>query len=369
MEVKRYCKDSIELSEFRNLLARGNHFFDLHTGVQSDDGYCLETYLKRNGDIVFPSVLCTEKGIFLRETGDKILSVNGISTEEILKEVREKLGVDMNPEYIYSMLSFSLEFQTILMCKNITPPFSVEMEGQYGKKSVLKVQGANLRELQESLQKKLSVFFKNGPYDFEIHPEVSMAIIRFYVCDTVGLKSFFSNCFKEIKQEKIKNIFVDVSLNGGGTTQACELLFEQLNFDSKMEIVVSQKEGGTLRSQRLRYNKRGRGEYSGNIYVFQSFLTVSSGTVIGEVLKSSRKAVLVGTRTGGCVPVYTDKENFELSNSRIEVYCARQYYNQTRPQLQRDQDGFLLPDIFYPFGLDRQLELSDCIEIISLNKQ
>lgn len=369
LALKKRCKDSIMVAEFQSLLAEGNHLFDSHTGVVANNEFCVENYLKEHGDMVFPRVLCDKDGVFLRESGDRVLSVNGLPVTTLLEEIRKKLGGDMNPDNMYLMLSFSMEFQNKLMCMGIVPPFRVEVKTGGGRDSVLHIAGERLGKLQEEIQNALGGLFEGGPFGFEIYPENSIAIIRFYVCDTTGMKSFFSDCFEQIGQHGIKNVFIDVALNGGGTTQACELFLDHLDFTCKMKATMGSKENGVLKYKKAEYVKKSRGGYKGNVYVFQSFLTTSSGMFIGEILKSSGNGVLVGTETGGCMPVYTDSEFFNLKNSAATAYCASQHYRHISSRLPRDKSGFLLPDIVYPFRMDKRLEMEDCMKIISLNKR
>lgn len=251
----------------------------------------------------------------------------------------------------------------------IMPPFKVNIKMQDGRDSVLNVKtGESFARLQENIQHLFYAFVKNGTHAFEIYPENSVALIRFYVCDTTDLELFFSNCFQQINKNKIEHVFIDVSLNQGGTTQACELFFNHLNFKCHVKAIIGCRRDGKLKYSKVKYERNNQKGYRGNIYVYQSYMTTSAGTFIGEMLRNSGRAVLVGTETGGCVPVYTEKDFFHLKNSGIVAYCAHQFYNQTNSRLPRDKNGFLLPDIFYPFNLERRLELSDCIKIINSNK-
>lgn len=368
--LKKQCGDSIRVDELSILLSQGNHFFDAHTGVQPDYSNYVGDYIQKYGDVVFPLVDYSGKGLFMKEAGSRIVSINGFPAEELVSFVTNELGCDMNPNNTNAMLSHLPELQKRMIYKGIKAPFQVVVKDKDGRSATIQVKGESLVELEQQIQKAFGIYYQDGMHSFETYPEQSVAIIRFNVCDTTGgLAAILSDCFNQIAKDRIRNVFIDVSMNGGGTTQACEILLDHLCFKGHVRAMIGERDGSKVKYAKSSYKKDNKEGYKGKVYVYQSFLTASSGTFIGEMLKSVKRAVLVGTETGGCVPVYTNKDMFSLQNSEIPAFCALMHYDRATPALPRDKNGFLLPDIPYPFELGKRLELSDCVKIIGLDKK
>lgn len=367
-DLKKQCGDSIRADEFSILMSQGNCLFDAHTGVQPDYNNYVGDYIQKYGDAVFPLVDCSEKGLFMKGTGNRIVSINGYPADELVRFATNELGGDENPNNVNAMLSNLPELQKRIIYKGIKAPFQVVIEGKDGRDVAMQVKGVSLMELGQQVEKALWIYYQEGVHSFETYPEQSVAIIRFNVCDTTGgLDRILSDCFKQVAKDRIENVFIDVSMNGGGTTQACEMLLDHLCFRGNVKAVIGERDGSSIKYLESSYKKNNKEGYKGKVYVYQSFLTASSGTFISEMLKSVKRAALVGTETGGCVPVYTNKDEFSLKNSDIMAFCATMHYYKAKPALPRDKNGFLLPDISYPFELGKRLELSDCLKIIGLN--
>ena len=85
------------------------------------------------------------------------------------------------------------------------------------------------------------------------------------------------------------------------------------------------------------------------------------------MLKAMAHATIVGTESGRVG--YLSAKHYTLPHSQRQVFIPDMLYEEESPALPRTADGRLLPDIPYPFLVDRRLGVEDCLKIIELNKE
>ncbi len=138
----------------------------------------------------------------------------------------------------------------------------------------------------------------------------------------------FYNCFKEIETHtEIKNVVLDVSLNGGGYAQA---LGESLSFLTDDDIYLTTKNTltGAINTETVAYDTDLDGDftdkdsYAGkyNFFVLTSLYSFSCGNAFPNLVSENKWGKIIGQRSGGgdCVVGLTngvDGTYFQMSST------------------------------------------------------
>ncbi len=138
----------------------------------------------------------------------------------------------------------------------------------------------------------------------------------------------FYNCFKEIeKHTEIKNVVLDVSLNGGGYAQA---LGESLSFLTDDDIYLTTKNTltGAINTETVAYDTDLDGDWSDkdsyagkyNFFVLTSLYSFSCGNAFPNLVSENGWGKIIGQRSGGgdCVVGLTngvDGTYFQMSST------------------------------------------------------
>ncbi len=138
----------------------------------------------------------------------------------------------------------------------------------------------------------------------------------------------FYNCFKEIeKHTEIKNVVLDVSLNGGGYAQA---LGESLSFLTDDDIYLTTKNTltGATNTETVAYDTDLDGDFSDkdsyagkyNFFVLTSLFSFSCGNAFPNLVSENGWGKVIGQRSGGgdCVVGLTngvDGTYFQMSST------------------------------------------------------
>lgn len=106
--------------------------------------------------------------------------------------------------------------------------------------------------------------------------------------------------------------------------------------------------------------------FNGKIYIYQSIYSTSAIPDFCAIMKVLANATLVGTETGSGIPLYAGSKSFNLKNSKLGYMVATRLYKSELPRLPRTPEGYLLPDVEYPFLTERLLNVADCKKIIKI---
>ena len=187
------------------------------------------------------------------------------------------------------------------------------------------------------------------------------------------LKVFLENSFKSISENKIENLIIDVSENGGGTEGNEGLLYSYLGdnyqkyirvraktqkaildngIDEPIELktfgflertLVNKKmKDGSLERREwigyglMAYKKEPKYKFTGEVYVIISPITYSGGSEFSNMMYTNDIGTFVGQETGGGYYGNTSGYSQELilPNSKIEIDIpALQFMMNVKPKL------------------------------------
>jgi len=322
---------------------------DGHTRVK------IETYIKGHfndnrgtkGVYYLPfTVSCRDQKIYIDDSleayipvGVEILSINGVSRDEIYKETIKHMP-GFNPAFnevklegkfpMYYWLEFgsAKEYEIIYLCdgENIATTVPSYTYRQYA-------------DLQY-------VVSQDKSDDFWYKIENDTCYLEFNVFSDYNLfDSFLVKMFTEIEEKGVENLVIDIRKNGGGNSMLGNLLFSYIYEDgfrmwSRCEVKISEQ----LRSQRdyADYHTGNIGEvlnfdsefyrtaiehpFDGNVFVLIGRRSFSSASDFAALVKDNNAGVLIGEKTGGLVSNYGDFVSIKLPNTGIKASSSFRYF-------------------------------------------
>lgn len=274
--------------------------------------------------------------------GTLITSINGKANAEIINDMFGYLPQDGNAINInYARLSanFPLYHRNIYgLSQNYTVTYidsnqteqTIEVPLHEISKAEKKQDSINrVKEKKEpKLPRKERLKFYR---DLQIDSTKTFATLTVNSFTKGNMRSFFRQSFRKLKQEKIKNLVIDIRNNGGGRVGLSTLLTKYLA-DSKFKVAdtistlakklgpyTKYTEKGILQNLQLffmtRKKKDGRyhlrfletkwyhpkkkNHYDGKVYVIIAGPTFSASTLFCNTLKGQENVTLVGEETGG----------------------------------------------------------------------
>lgn len=383
-EIERMCRetlpDSIDACYIPSVLAQYNYFFDCHTKVFPN----VFTYKTKK---IFPSIVWSEdEKMFLGDNNLEILSVNGVKADSIVCWLSCLQGRESNPKGNYILWTLGPRLPWCLDVHGIFPPYRIGAKTREGQDTIITLDGVSEQETlikRNQIATQLYAFppkasgdiFLGGnpPYKFQIYPEESIAIIRynesFWPEEYPEIDSLIHHFFQDCAHHNIQYLFFDLSRNEGGVLMSYESFGPYLKFNQTRYDRFYLNRDGTQGWYDLSVgNRMDRGvkPFAGQIFVYQSFYTASATSMFCSVMKATTNAVLVGTETGQGLPLTGSYKDHPFPNSDGFVRIPKDCQLAEKPKLRRDSNGYLLPDIPYPFLTDRWLDVQDCKKIIDL---
>lgn len=364
--IKNKCRDSMTVGEFALYMGHSHHLFDTHTSM--DDW----THLSIRTDKVFPEIEFLDGKIYLKENRLQVDSINSISVNRILSWQLEVFGGDWSRKYLEFYLSANGEFCRSVNDFDIHPPYRVSVLTKEGKDSVVILKGMDRSYWEEYCKNKTG---KEEPYGFELYPLAGIGIIRyndiFWREDYPEADSLLHRFMLDCREKRIRYLFFDVSRNTGGYDREFSMFFPyirmnrrkcyQREIETKKKIYMDAWCGNNKEQPNIK-------PFNGKIFVYQSIYSQSGTPDFCAIMKTLADAVLVGTETGSGIPLYTSAQHFNLKNSGLEYRVSTKLWKSESPRLPRTSEGYLLPDIQYPFLTDRLLNVEDCKIIIEKSK-
>ena len=366
-DFKSKCYDSMPVADFRYHFSHLNYLFDWHSG------YSIRQHGLTTSDRLFPRVYFQDHKVHLSANDWEVLSINSVPVDSIVARARMNFGADFHRCNIEFIICLRFEFQKCVTDFGFDePPFTVRCRTLENRDTTVVLEGetrASLNNAQYAKDTKI--------YDFELYPEDKIAIVRY--SEVFGkeeirnfdaqLDDFFRNC----RAHGIRHLFFDVSRNVGGLSRGFMFFFPYLQTGRKKSyqrlIVERDREYREILEGEMVQPPKWIKPFKGNVYVYQSFHTGSAGPDFCACMKVLVDAVLVGTETGGGIPLYGIYKMFNLPNTGDEFVVSTHCVKEEFPKLPRTPEGYLLPDIEYPMLTERLLNVEDCRKIIELKNQ
>lgn len=154
-----------------------------------------------------------------------------------------------------------------------------------------------------------------------------------------------NNMFKEVKEQNIQNVVVDLRNNTGGNSGVVNEFIRYVDIDSYKNPIVKQRFGWFSIPVCSRYGKNDKYEellFDGKIYLLTSNITFSSAMTFTDIIQANKIGIIVGESPGNAPNCYTDTAMFLTPNTRTEIMIStkRQYAID-----KNKKEGLIQPDI------------------------
>lgn len=199
--------------------------------------------------------------------------------------------------------------------------------------------------------------------EYEINKERGLGIFTLkectfdqIYCDT--LEAFF----KEIKDNQINTVVVDLRDNGGGDSRVINEFLRFLNIDKYFSSGGADvRYGPILRrytTTEINNSKRQGLLFEGDVYILTSSLSFSAATDFAAVISDNRLGKIVGEISGGMPSSYGDVVWFQTPMAKLDLGISYKYF--LRPDKSK-ADEPLIPDEITPASeaLNKVYEIMD----------
>ena len=314
-----------------------------HIVHAKNDGKTMPLRIKATGDVFVVDYPVTNDTQICN--GDTILSINGISSRDILNRmyglfasekgnaIKENIINSYLPQLFWHMYQWSESY--LFSMKRGNKVWEEKLNGVPQSKavSVIKVKQSNI---------------KPANFAYQLSHDHTKAIVTIpNVYQELALKQFCDSVFKDINDKEIPELIIDVRNNTGGSSQCVERLisyFPHPNYRlfSKSQIMVSSYSKAynqkheeiyaqirnlpdgrlfTIKDTKIKGNKTETNLYQGKITILVNDKTYSGASTFAHKMQKFGIAKIKGET--GCPTVYFGNFlTFILPNSKLEYFIT-----------------------------------------------
>lgn len=353
----------------------------------------------------------------LLKKGTFITSINGKKNKELIQTMFDHFATDgysNSVNYYRLSNSFPAYHRNILGLRRVYPVTYIDSAGleksinlpiyevkkDTSKPEKKKLSGPKPKRLTKAERKERYLL---GLRRFEIDTANSTAVMVLNTFSEGKLRGFFRNSFAYAKENNIKNIVLDLRLNGGGKVILSNLLLKYLRkekfrtadscyaverglspytrhiqsgfwFGMGMRFLTRKSEDGNYHKRFRMIKPKRNNHFDGQLYILTSGPTFSASTLVTNALKGQENVTVVGEETGGgwygnsgiFIPDIT------LPNSRLRVRLPLFKIVQFNHIAQKGTG--VMPDVFVPTDYNALLNNEDkkmkvVLELIKQRKQ
>ena len=283
--------------------------------------------------------------------GDRIISVGGKSVAQLFQEINQIVWTEnshlVRLEGPWMLLSRPYLRQMGLVEQDgVTVVFS-----RAGRERTVRLPIIDLGRRRE----------ENLPLmTFAIETERNLAVLTLNMCrfdSEYFLK--LRNFFREVREQGINNIALDLRRNSGGDSRVIDLFLSYLNVDRiktyGSTVRYSQESWDIARERGTGVERFPRSEkanrkvsdknllFSGRVFVLTSSKTFSSANMFAVTLQDNRIATIIGEPTGNQPSCFGHPLNFEMP--RTGIYFKISHKQFFRPESSLDHLDAVYPDV------------------------
>ncbi len=304
------------------------------------------------------------------EQGDEILSINGHSAAAIRQQIFKYTASDGAIETSkQNRLSKELSARYFWF---IEQPdfFTVE----YRKKGSEQSQELELAALSRPEMSKWSIrrgYKTDQPkgiakfYNFYINNGVAHLILRSFdeeIAKENDIKAytFYERIFKRLRQNKIKNLVIDVRDNIGGMKEFGD---DMLPFVLKKNRKGIYRELISWNGEKVEaaFPKRSRWAFKGDLYILVNGGTFSTAAHIAKYLREFAEATTIGEETGSRYEGFAagNYHHYFLPYSQIRIGIPNKWVKNIISEKQQTKNRGLIPDYPITLSIDDMMEGRD----------
>lgn len=303
---------------------------------------------------IFTVMPVNRKKDSLIKQGSEVLRINGIPSDSILNFSRKMVSAD---GYVTSSKNLAMRTYVNYSYPSLFGrPDTFLIETKRGDSLKTYCVGAcNLKDLpllpvglkEDSLLRKHKRANISEGYADSAH---KLFVLKIKSFKSSRYKKVYRRVFRQLRRDKTENLVIDLRHNGGGNLENCYRLLKYLNEKEQTVTLRSHvknypdkkyargnwsfrltkfvlKTIGTKRvngdsvwfTEKIKpYKKK---HYNGKVYVLINGGTFSASCILASYLKESKRAILIGSETGGttegCNAGITP--NYRLPNTKLQV--------------------------------------------------
>lgn len=321
------------------------------------------------------SIVCRSSLDSIIPRGAKILSINGVSAEEMINSMLPYVAGEKEP---FKLSRVDSSFPALRHMLYPADSFDIVFlpEGEKEAKAVT-YQATDYNELKRR-SPALPKSANDEPYSFTIDKKHNVAIMDFREFkDKQRMEVFADSMFRELRNRDIDNLIIDLRWNGGGNSAVGDVLLRYISPEPFIQMdkalvrisPLTRKLMGAediapmfsffeiTEDQHIKPRTGQEGHYNGNVYLLTSNKTFSSAGSFAWAFKECGMGTIIGEETGGMNVCYGDVLSYRLPVSRLHCSISFKRFWQFRAD-ESDIHG-TIPDIpvHASEALDKALEI------------
>lgn len=318
--------------------------------------------------------------------GAKIISINGLKIESILRRLLDCMPSDgVIKTYAYEKIASSFNWLYYVHIEQV-PEFIITYSTLDNIMQTDTITAITLQEQNRNYKK-----YHNKPeetdeakpdqfYELEIREDYSILTLPSFDRKRVEKfkvkpKKMYDEIFKELEENSVENLIVDLRNNTGGINDFADQFVSYISVFSNQSPFL--KKTISWQGKQRVYKIPGLSKYrfTGQIYVLVNGMTYSAGSSLTRYLKEYGNAVIIGSETGTRYEGFAggSAQYVTLPHSTIRIGIPRYHILFPESRKQSTKDRGVLPDyaINYSFqdrteGID--LHIEKALLLISENK-
>lgn len=317
------------------------------------------------GDILTDhSFVCTTSLDSIIPRGSKIISINGVTTEDIINSMMLYASGERQH---FKIARIDSSFPALMQMLYPADQYTVE----YIPRGTKKVLSHTFPATTWSEIKKRCPSTHSGSehadYSYTIDSIADVAIMDFrQFTDVERMEHFADSMFAELKAKNIDNLIIDIRNNGGGNSMVGDILLRYISPEPfiQMDKALVRITPTTVKligepdvqplyifaetdpTGYIQPRTADEGHYTGNVYLLTSNHTFSSAGSFAWTFKECGVGTVIGEETGGMNVCFGDILMYRMPVSQIPASISFKRFWQLRAD-ENDIHG-TLPDIEVP---------------------
>lgn len=273
--------------------------------------------------------------------------------------------IDVNTLYNTFVNQFSFELESYaqyIFSRTIRFKHYLEYSGVDVDKEIVIILEKNKKIIEKKFNfKKLPQKSDNSSQDkvfyYNIDRDKSLGLFTLNQCNfNDEYKECVDNFFKEVKEDNIQNIAIDLRNNSGGNTQVINYFMQYIDIkEYKIFGNVYVRQGSAIiksESKKIDNTFDNGLRFKGNIYALTSTMTFSAAMDFSTALKDNNIGKLIGDVPGNMPSCYGDILEYQLPNSKLVLRVSYKYFERI-DETRKDEP--LIPD--YQINADDALDM------------
>ncbi|MDW3192926.1 MAG: S41 family peptidase [Cytophagales bacterium] len=291
------------------------------------------------------------------ERGDEIIAINGVKTEQILRELVKHVPSD-GDILTYAHRKIEDRFSTLYYLY-LEQPQTFEITF-YDKKGVEQIVSCAAL-VREALVTNLRKYYPSEPgntatneqgfYDLDYHAQYAYLKLPSFDFRRVNKyrvksKKMYKTIFEELQNKEIKHLVIDLRNNTGGRNEFADDMIPFISKSSINDPFVKKTISWDQQEKTYKKPNPSKLAFKGEIYVLINGKTYSAGNTLARYLKEYGNANMIGEETGTRYEGFAAGSTQEiiLPHSNLKIGIPRYLISFPASAKQKTSNRGLLPD-------------------------